>query len=137
MRLRDYQENGITLLRKSYSKQKKEGVERNNSLLVVGTGGGKTLTTTALFKSAIDKGSRCLFLTNRISLVLQTIRVFMENDLDPSVCWAGNPNGFIPSPNSTCPIISPWNSANPTCLYSLSLSFMACPPLLRWLRGQP
>lgn len=97
MRLRDYQENGITLLRKSYSKQKKEGVERNNSLLVVGTGGGKTLTTTALFKSAIDKGSRCLFLTNRISLVLQTIRVFMENDLDPSVCWAGNPNGFIPS----------------------------------------
>lgn len=97
MKLRDYQQEGINLLRQSYSKQKKKEAERNNSLLVVGTGGGKTLTTTALFKSAIDKGSRCLFLTNRISLVLQTIRVFMDNELDPSVCWAGNPSGFVPS----------------------------------------
>lgn len=93
MQLRPYQLEAVPALRDSRRTGKRRIV------YVAATGSGKTTVTTELFKAAIAKGSRCLFITPRISLVRQTIKVFEANGLDPSIIWAGAPKSFVPHKN--------------------------------------
>jgi superfamily II DNA or RNA helicase len=89
MQLRPYQQEAIELLRQAY----REG--RRRVVFCGFCSFGKTILTTSLIESALAKGSRCLFLTNRISLVQQTVKVFEKNGLDVSIMWAGEPTRFV------------------------------------------
>lgn len=89
--LRDYQVKAWDLLRQKYA-------DGGRKIAFCGaTSFGKTALMSAMFESAISKGSRCAFLTNRITLVNQSSRVFFGQGLDPSIIWAGNPEAFDPS----------------------------------------
>lgn len=65
MQLRDYQENGISLVR--------ESMRRGNKRIVLysPTGSGKSAMASAILKMALDKNKRVAFLVNRKALVHQ------------------------------------------------------------------
>ena len=61
-------------------------------LVMMPTGGGKTLTAAWIIQSAIDKGSRVIFLVPAISLVDQTVREFYAEGIrDVGVIQADHP----------------------------------------------
>lgn len=68
MKLRPYQERAIADLRTSYAAGHRAPV------LVLPTGGGKTVIAAAIVKGAIDRGNRVLFLAHRTELLDQTVR---------------------------------------------------------------
>ena len=78
--LRPYQTRAIDDLRKSV------GSGYRSPVLVVPTGGGKTLIAADMIRSAVAKGKRCLFLAPRRELAFQT-----GEKLD----WIGVPYGMI------------------------------------------
>lgn len=57
----------------------KKGVK--SLLVTLPTGGGKTHIATKIIKSAVDKGSACMFVVERNVLVEQTIKAFSEFDI--------------------------------------------------------
>jgi DNA repair protein RadD len=67
VKLREYQERAITDLRAQYSAGKRAPV------LVLPTGGGKTVIAAAIVRGAIERGNRVLFLAHRSELLDQTI----------------------------------------------------------------
>jgi superfamily II DNA or RNA helicase len=77
--LRDYQHELIADTRASLA-------VHNSTVMQLATGGGKTLTTGYIVKSAIEKGRRAIFCVHRIELVNQTSAAFNKLDI---------PHGFI------------------------------------------
>jgi len=72
MRLYDYQIEAYNRLRLGY----KDG--HKHQLLMLATGGGKTLVSLHLAKSAMAKGKRVCFVADRITLINQTIERAMQ-----------------------------------------------------------
>jgi len=70
VRLRDYQVRAIAEVREAIRRKLRR------VLLVVPTGGGKTLTSAAVLAAALGKGSRTLFVAHRLELIDQTVRTF-------------------------------------------------------------
>lgn len=66
--LRDYQLEGVARLREAIG----EGNKR--CLLVLPTGGGKTVVAASIIDSAVSKGKRVLFIAHRIELINQTAK---------------------------------------------------------------
>lgn len=68
--LRPHQEKGIAALRRSLMGGKKRPV------LMMATGGGKTLTAARIIEGALAKGNRVIFTAPAISLIDQTVDAF-------------------------------------------------------------
>ena len=84
--LRDYQQRALTNLRQSL----KSGHRR--PMLLLPTGGGKTLISAAAVQSALDKGNRVAFCVPSISLINQTVDAFREEGIhDIGVMQADHP----------------------------------------------
>jgi len=64
--LRDYQEEGVERVRDAMR------AGRKRILLVLATGGGKTVVAAAIIARALARSSRCLFLAHRRELIKQT-----------------------------------------------------------------
>lgn len=84
MRLRDYQESSLDSLRAGL----REG--RRSQILVLPTGGGKSLCAAHLLRSAQAKGSRAAFVVDRISLLDQISATLDRYDIDHGVIQAGH-----------------------------------------------
>jgi DNA repair protein RadD len=65
--LRDYQQDAVNLVKDSFLSG------YNSTLLVLPTGGGKTIIFSKIAQQAIKKGSRVLILVHRIELIRQTV----------------------------------------------------------------
>ncbi len=74
-KLRDYQEDAITLARASIGQHK-------HIIIQMSTGSGKTLLAVNMLQAALDKGLRCSMVVDRIALVNQTAAVLEEHGLD-------------------------------------------------------
>lgn len=81
--LRDYQKQLITNTRRQLRKG------NNRVLCVLPTGAGKTFTFCNILRSAIDKGSNCLILTDRIELLTQANGALSNFNLDAELIEAG------------------------------------------------
>jgi DNA repair protein RadD len=89
---RQYQLDGIEQLR--------EGIRRGHRklLLVMLMGAGKTITSLEMMRNAVDKGSRCVFISDRRMLVDQAKKEAWEYGLWSTVIMAGrgtDPNAPI------------------------------------------
>ncbi|MFZ1986829.1 MAG: DEAD/DEAH box helicase family protein, partial [Desulfatitalea sp.] len=73
--LRPYQEAGKQEIRRAMAYGKK------NVLLQASCGAGKTIISADIVKSAIEKGSKVLFLVNRRDLVKQTVDKYTQYGL--------------------------------------------------------
>jgi len=73
--LRPYQENGKQEIRRAMASGKR------NVLLQASCGAGKTIISADIVKSAIEKGSKVLFLVNRRDLVKQTVDKYTQYGL--------------------------------------------------------
>lgn len=74
--LRPHQERAIHLLRESLRQSKKRPV------LNIFTGGGKTVVAAEIFKSALAKGKRCLFVADAVELIDQTVNSFYAQGIE-------------------------------------------------------
>ena len=84
MQLRPYQEDLIAETRKAF--------ESNNAVVMaLPTGGGKTLTTAYILKSASERSRRAVFCVHRTELLQQTSRTFTEMDIPHGFIAAGEP----------------------------------------------
>jgi DNA repair protein RadD len=81
--LRDYQIEAIDRLRDG-------GRQKRRRLLVIPTGGGKTLIASAIVRAAVDKGSRVLFLAHRRELVNQAAGKLYAYGIDAGIIRAGD-----------------------------------------------
>lgn len=88
---RDYQLDAIPMIRQAY----KEGKRR--VVFCAPTGAGKSVIAYMFAHLSLHKGSRAAFLTNRISLIRQTQRLFAKHGMTASVLWAGAKKEFSPS----------------------------------------
>ena len=66
IKLYPYQEQTIDLLRQGFKNHKRQ-------LMVIPTGGGKTVCFSTIVCAAVAKGTRTLVLTDRIELFNQTV----------------------------------------------------------------
>ncbi|EYF08701.1 DEAD/DEAH box helicase [Chondromyces apiculatus] len=82
---RDYQERAIARARQAIRSGKKR------PLIVAPTGAGKTVIACAIVESAMEKGSRTLFMAHRRELIEQTSRKLDEMEIDHGVIKAGHP----------------------------------------------
>lgn len=82
--LRPYQQESIDALR--------AGIRNKHrcQILCAPTGGGKTFMGGSLIKSAMEKGSRCAFLVDRVALVKQTSRSFYDLGIRHGVIQGDN-----------------------------------------------
>lgn len=85
MHLRPYQERAIQRVREEMS------AGRRRALLVIATGGGKTVTSSAIIKNAVAKGSRCIFLAHRKELIEQCSKTLERLGVDHGVIKRGHP----------------------------------------------
>ena len=85
--LRPIQQDMVNQLRQAFTKSKK-------IVLMAGTGLGKTIIATQIIKSAKDKGKRCVFINDRITLVNQTSGVFDEYGIHHGIIQADHPQYF-------------------------------------------
>lgn len=81
--LRPYQVDVIDRLRSTAAKYKRP-------LLVAPTGAGKTVIASAVVASAVDKGSRVLFLAHRRELIQQAGAKLWSYGIDPGVILSGH-----------------------------------------------
>jgi len=70
--LRPYQEATIASLRAAIRAGKRR------IMTTIPTGGGKTITSAALIRSALQRGTRCMFVAHRKELIDQTVRTFLR-----------------------------------------------------------
>jgi DNA repair protein RadD len=82
--LRDYQKESIERLRSGF----KEGHTRQ--ILCAATGGGKSVIMTSMIESAVEKGSRVLFICERRILVEQFSRHLDEIGVEHGVLMSGH-----------------------------------------------
>lgn len=89
IKLRPYQENGIARI-------KKEILAGNNRIILCKpTGAGKTITFTAICKSAMAKGSKALILTDRTELMLQAGGALNAFGMQPEQIKPGHEPDFL------------------------------------------
>lgn len=81
--LRDYQEQGIADLRRSYASGKRA------PLLVMPTGAGKTTMFSYMAKGAAERGKRVLILTHRTELLRQSSATLARAGLDHGLIMPG------------------------------------------------
>lgn len=84
MKLRKYQEDAIQSVRDKMS----SGHRR--VLLVIATGGGKTVTSSSIIKSAVSKGKRSIFLAHRKELIEQCSKTLSFLGVDHGVVKRGH-----------------------------------------------
>ena len=84
-RLRDYQKTLVAETYEHYRQGKK------NPLIVLPTGGGKTITSAAVILDAVAKSRKVLFCVHRDSLVGQTVRTLESFGLRVGIVKAGYP----------------------------------------------
>jgi len=89
--LRPLQVEIVNMLRESFGKA-------NRVVLMAGTGLGKTIIATHIIKSASNRGKRCLFINDRITLVNQTSGVFTEYGVKHGVIMADHYMNFPDRP---------------------------------------
>lgn len=85
--LRPLQVDIVDRLRDAFKKAKRV-------VLMAGTGLGKTIIATHIIKSASNRGKRCLFINDRITLVNQTSSVFDEYGVSHGVVMADHHKNF-------------------------------------------
>ncbi len=86
--LRPYQERAIEALRAAYA------AGRRAPCLVLPCGGGKTIISAALIFFAIIRGTRCLFIADRSTLIVQTVaKLAMAGVTDVRVIQAQRDDG--------------------------------------------
>ena len=79
MQLRPYQIEGIDRVRNEFRAGAKSVV------LVAATGSGKTVVSSEIMRSAVQKGSNILFLAHRIELITQTCDKLSSFDLQHKI----------------------------------------------------
>lgn len=79
MKLRPYQQKIVDDLRLAFMTYK-------SPVVVLGCGGGKSVITASIAKSATDKGNAVLFLVHRIELVEQITETFTKMGVDFNLC---------------------------------------------------
>ena len=84
LKLRDYQDSAIDMLRKGFA----EG--HRAQILYLGTGGGKTETSIAMLEAARKKGSRSAIILDRIVLCDQTSKRLDRYSIDHGVLQSGH-----------------------------------------------
>ena len=82
--LRPYQEELIQGLRQAFMEGKKRLV------LCAPTGAGKTITFTYMVQQAINRGKKCLIITDRINLLTQAEGTFDKFGIKPELIIAGS-----------------------------------------------
>lgn len=91
MQLRDYQEKSVTDVAIKLTKKRKV-------IFQLATGGGKTITFSAITKRYIDKGGKVLILVHRKELMVQTVRtLFHAYGISAQMIRAGMK--FVPPSN--------------------------------------
>lgn len=91
MKLRDYQEASVTAVATKLTKKRKV-------IFQLATGGGKTITFSAITKRYIDKGGKVLILVHRKELMVQTVRtLFHAYGISAQMIRAGMK--FVPPSN--------------------------------------
>jgi superfamily II DNA or RNA helicase len=96
IQLRDYQSQAVEGIRQSYRSQKKA------PLLVLPTGGGKTVVFTYIASNTSTRGKRVLILVHRVELLRQTSRALAKFGVDHGLI---NPN-FTPDIRSKVQVAS-------------------------------
>lgn len=86
--LRPYQRTSIEEMRQGI----RDSMKRQ--ILYLPTGGGKTLTALYLIQSAMDKGTRVVFICNRRHLVAQASKVFTAYGVDHGILQGENTHGL-------------------------------------------
>ena len=81
--LREYQTKAIDMVRDSIRSGKRRPI------LAISTGGGKTIVACEIMRTAVEKGSRVLFMAPRRELVLQACDSLYEHGLDSGIIMAG------------------------------------------------
>ena len=94
MELRPYQAKAVEEIREQYRQNKK------STLLVLPTGGGKTIVFSYICKSAIDKNKKVLILVHRDSLFKQTSKTLQNFKVNHGLIGAG----YIPNYLYKCQI---------------------------------
>lgn len=89
VKLRPYQEEGI----KRVKSQLLAGNKR--IILCMPTGAGKTITFTSICKSALEKGSKALIVTDRVELMLQAGGALRRFGMQPEQIKPGGDPDFI------------------------------------------
>ena len=79
MQLRPYQIDGINSLRSELRAGHKSVV------LVAPTGSGKTVVSSEVMRSSVNKNKRVLFLAHRLQLIKQTCEKLCEFDLEHKI----------------------------------------------------
>lgn|SRR5512139_1527488 len=93
LELRDYQHRAISALRDSYASGHRSPV------LVLPTGGGKTVVAAAIIQGALARGNRSLFVAPRRELINQTVRKLADAGIwDVRVIQAANDTGRPDAP---------------------------------------
>jgi superfamily II DNA or RNA helicase len=72
---------------------------RRRLVLVMPTGGGKTVVASAMIQSAIARGTRCLFLAHRRELIDQTVEKLARFGIKAGVIMANDPrrDDYLPA----------------------------------------
>jgi len=71
---------------------------RKRVLLVIATGGGKTVTSSSIIKSAVSKGKRCIFLAHRKELIDQCSKTLDFLGVDHGVIKRSHPKLDLDKP---------------------------------------
>lgn len=92
MKLRPYQEHAIQRVREEMSRGKRR------ALLVIATGGGKTVTAGRIILNAVAKGKRCIFLAHRKELIDQCSKTLDILGVDHGVIKSKHPRRDLTKP---------------------------------------
>jgi DNA repair protein RadD len=83
--LRDYQKKGIETIKECYG-----AGDDDAPILMIPTGGGKTVIAAHIMQSAASKYKRCTFVVDRVNLVDQTSALLDQYGIDHGVIQAGH-----------------------------------------------
>lgn len=84
IQLRDYQQSLITDIRERF-----RSLDRT-VLVQLATGGGKTVTSAYMVKTAAERGRRCWWVVHRREIILQASRTFWSMEIPHSLVMGGN-----------------------------------------------
>lgn len=84
---------------------------RRRVLLVIATGGGKTITSSVIIRNAVAKGKRCIFLAHRKELIDQCSKTLSFLGVDHGVIKRGHPKLNLKKPVQVASIqtLIKWN----------------------------